>query len=267
MQQGNLVIGSKRASRRRLRIVLSGVTCLSTMFVGGAFFATSASASSESPGVSSNKILIGSLTDLSGTDAASEIGYEQGAQARIDLQNAEGGVYGRKLELVPGDTASNATTAATATASLIESTGVFSMIFGTIWNEQAAVTAHQQDVPVVGAPIGGSAFGNPQDPFTNMVSVLGNLNATASPAYGYFLSIAKDLKVKKLAVFGFPSPADQTIAEENADAAKSFGLNNVYDNYSTPPGSTNVSALVLGIQNGTRMASCPRCSLRRTSRF
>ena len=52
-------------------------------------------------------------------------GVAQGAQARIDQQNASGGVYGRKIQLAVGDDQSNPNDALTVTQGLVQQQGIF----------------------------------------------------------------------------------------------------------------------------------------------
>src|SRR6202035_5186302 len=102
------------ASRRKMRYLraafaLSVLTAMSGTLVS----TTGASARpASSPGVSAKQIVVGLTTSLTGAEASSFIGGWQGAQARIDEQNAAGGVNGRKIKLVIADDASSATTAA-----------------------------------------------------------------------------------------------------------------------------------------------------------
>ncbi len=59
-------------------------------------------------------IVLGYIGDLTGVAASTFADGPAGAQARIDLQNAEGGVDGHKLKMVVADTQSSPTLAATA---------------------------------------------------------------------------------------------------------------------------------------------------------
>src|SRR5689334_15524236 len=56
---------------------------------------------------SSDPIKVGLIADITGPAAQGEEYTTKGAQARIDALNDAGGIKGRKVELVVGDTASS----------------------------------------------------------------------------------------------------------------------------------------------------------------
>ena len=99
----------------------AAVAVLSLAGVITALSATPASASSKAP------IIIGYITDETGAASSTYINAIQGAQARIDAQNAVGGVNGHKLELVAEDDQSTPTGNSTA-AHLLVSKGAFGII-------------------------------------------------------------------------------------------------------------------------------------------
>src|SRR3984957_7993808 len=81
-------------------------------------------AGASTPGVTSNTITLGLITELTGPGATGGTGMVRSAQALLDQQNAEGGVFGRKIKLIVRDDGTNPATYSTATADLI-SKGVF----------------------------------------------------------------------------------------------------------------------------------------------
>ena len=64
-----------------------------------ASLAMTTTAGASTPGVTANTITLGLITELTGP-GASGTGMVRSAEARIDQQNAEGGVYGRKIKLI-----------------------------------------------------------------------------------------------------------------------------------------------------------------------
>ncbi len=77
------------------------VLCLTSVVIGVS--GTAASAAGSKP-----PIVIGFITDETGGASSSYIDAQDGAMARIDAQNAAGGVDGRQLQLVVEDDQSTA---------------------------------------------------------------------------------------------------------------------------------------------------------------
>ncbi len=55
------------------------------------------------PGVTPTTITVGLITEESGSGASGAFGIPESFKARIDLQNAEGGVDGRKIKVITED--------------------------------------------------------------------------------------------------------------------------------------------------------------------
>src|SRR3984957_15458274 len=130
-------------------------------------------ASASAPGVTSKSITIGLITSLTGEAAPEYTGIVPSAQARIDLQNAEGGVDGRKIHLVIEDDATNPNTNATDSQILL-SKGVFGVI-----DESPLVFGGYKVLQQAGVPVTGGAYDGPewgQQPNTNMFSISGPLD-------------------------------------------------------------------------------------------
>jgi len=221
-----------------------------TMLIGTvvAFSGVAANASERAPlaqGISANKIVIGEITSLTGPAAANYYGAVQGAQARFDLQNAEGGVNGRKFQLIAKDDGSSSSTAGTAEQSLIQSSKVFGLIMISDFTVPLISKAQADGIPEIGlyGPQSASdtyAFG---------------FNGVSSP----FVSTGKcacystddkelvSLGVKRAAFLGFP--LDSLDVEPDANAASRFGLVNAYDNYSLSIGQTAMTTVALAMKS------------------
>ncbi|MDP9109079.1 MAG: ABC transporter substrate-binding protein, partial [Pseudomonadota bacterium] len=78
-------------------------------------------------GVTDQKILLGQSAAFSGPAAQLGIQMHAGAKAYFDQLNAQGGVHGRKIEIVTADDKYEANLAAANTKKLIEDTGVFAL--------------------------------------------------------------------------------------------------------------------------------------------
>ena len=131
--------------------------------------------------MSANQILIGLAGDLSGPASASMTGFLPAATARIDMQNAQGGVNGRQLKLVSADDQSTPQGGLTAVSELIQSKGVFGILEDSTQLNLGDKIAHQSNVPLVGAAIDGIDWGT--QPYTNMVSTGGDLSPVGFPQY------------------------------------------------------------------------------------
>ena len=78
-------------------------------------------------GVTDQKILLGQSAAFSGPAAQLGIQMHAGAKAYFDQLNAQGGVHGRKIEIVTADDKYEGNLAAANTKKLIEETGVFAL--------------------------------------------------------------------------------------------------------------------------------------------
>src|SRR6202023_489004 len=112
----------------------------------------------------------GLITSLTGVASSTFNDAPDGAKARIDAQNAAGGVCGRRIQLVTSDDGSPLPSALTASQSVVESKGAFAVLdytpyaFGGIRYLQGA-----------GIPVIGSGFDGPEwhtQPYTNMFTTL-----------------------------------------------------------------------------------------------
>jgi branched-chain amino acid transport system substrate-binding protein len=228
------------------------VAVLSLAGVLTALSASPASASTKSP------IVIGYITDETGAASSTYVNAIQGAQARIDAQNAIGGVNGHKLELVAEDDQSTPTGNSTA-AHLLVSKGAFGIIQINSGAFGSARYLNQQGVPVVGVSVDGPEWG--QQPNTNMFSI-GELYST-TPFNGYYYTYSssgaelKALHVTKLAQVVFNISSAINAANTIFAQAKSYGVSKCLD--ALLPSSGNLNPTVLQIKklgcNGVEVLS------------
>jgi branched-chain amino acid transport system substrate-binding protein len=208
-----------------------------------ALVATPAGASS--PGVTSKTITLGLITSLTGPSGPEDAGIIPAAQARIDQQNAEGGIDGRKIKLITEDDQTNPSTNQTATSALL-SEGVFGVI------DLSAVTfggyklLQQQGVPVTGGAYDGPEWN--EQPNTNMFSFSGP-GDPKDPQYSTFANFAKVHGGTKCGSLGYAiSPSSQASASGFDLACERAGLKNAYLNTTLPFGSVNVTTLALQLK-------------------
>jgi branched-chain amino acid transport system substrate-binding protein len=228
------------------------VAVLSLAGVLTALSAAPASASSKSP------IMIGYITDETGAASSTYINAIQGAQARVDAQNAVGGVNGHKLELVAEDDQSTPTGNSTA-AHLLVSKGAFGIIQINSGAFGSSRYLNQEGVPVVGVSVDGPEWG--QQPNTNMFSI-GELYST-TPFNGYYYTYSssgaelKALHVTKLAQVVFNISSAINAANTIFAQAKSYGVSDCLN--ALLPSSGNLNPTVLQIKklgcNGVEVLS------------
>jgi len=189
-------------------------------------------------------IIIGYITDESGPASSSYINDVQGAQARIDAQNAAGGVDGHPLKLVAEDDQGTPSANLTA-AQLLVSDGAFGVIESNSVAFGGSRYLNKQGIPVVGAAVDGPEWG--QQPNTNMFAIADLYSTT--PINGYYYTYnstgaeLKDLGITKLAqvVFNVPSAIDA--ANTVFAAAKSVGVSDCLDALLPSDGNLNPTML------------------------
>jgi branched-chain amino acid transport system substrate-binding protein len=190
-----------------------------------------ARANCKSPGVSQDTIKIGQLSALSTPAAAFYAQHQAGVKARISALNDAGGIGGRKIEIVPADTAADATKSVAAARQLVEQDNVFA-----VWIADSAVDSfspylNQQGVPAVGYNVNAS-WGK----FDNMFGYSGNNAANPVPTTtgGKFL---KSQGAEKLAVLGYAQASAQAAGEGMAKSFEAAGGEVVFKSTDAPIGN------------------------------
>lgn len=181
-----------------------------------------------------------------GANAVNYLGSYQGVQARVDLQNAEGGINGRQIKLQIVNDQSSAVTAITAVQSLI-SDGVFSMIYNSAALSSPKVFdgPHDAGIPVVGNALVTNLWET--QPYTNFISQAGN-NSPTPTTPTYVLKEFQSLGVTKVAAVITSGCAICATGEQLfAKAAPNFGMSVVYSNTTIPRGSVEVGPTALAI--------------------
>jgi branched-chain amino acid transport system substrate-binding protein len=221
------------AALTALTVATAACSSSSTSSSGGT--AAAAGSGGSAPGVSSSTIKIGLLTSFTGPLAATFNTVATGFEARIALQNAQGGVNGRKIQIVDGDDQGAASSALAAAKTLVEQDGVFAIGGLGTYVFAASSYLQQQDIPVVGYSIdGGPEWAQP---YTNTVAVLGSPNPSrpAAVAWGSFL---KSHGATSVAAVGAAAPSAQVIAKNIVASAKAAGLKAPYLNTTIPLSQT-----------------------------
>ena len=189
-------------------------------------------------------ITLGFIGDITGLNSSVYGDTGAAAQARIDLQNAEGGVDGHKLKLIVEDTQSSPTVAQTA-ASLLVSKHVFGISLVTAFGTLADKVVNQAGLPETGSTLD-AAYGSA--PFRNWFtpSIPSNVGVNKTVIPTYMLSFYRSQGTTRwadLAWGGIPSIADSAIAW--AKVAPRLGISVCVLDDSVPIGTTDFTSVVL----------------------
>ena len=159
--------------------------------------AATAASGQATPGVDDQRVLFGQSAALSGP--AQELGLEMslGINAAFHEVNSNGGVGGRRLELISLDDTYEPELAIANTLQLIEDEQVFALIgeVGTPTSRSATPVAAEAEVPFV-APFTGAAFLRSES-WTNIV----NLRASyAQETEEMVARLTQDLEIERIAI-------------------------------------------------------------------
>ena len=190
-------------------------------------------------------IVIGYISDLTGVAASTFEDGPGGAQARIDLQNARGGVNGHRIKLVVEDDQSSPTNNMTVSQDLVENKGAFGIIDYSAFTFGGYKYLQQQGIPVTGGGFDGPEWG--VLPNTNMFDTGPPLDG---PIQGNFYSTNAGAKLyKSLGIHGIAGLA-YGISESSQQSIKSIFATlpasyKCYENLSVPFGGVDFTADVL----------------------
>ena len=207
----------------------------------------SASSTSTSGGTGKSPITIGYISDLTGVASSTFADGAGGARARIDLQNAEGGVDGHPLKLVVEDDQSSPTVNKTASQDLVQNKGAFGVIQFSAFTFGGAPYLQQEGVPVTGGAFDGPEWA--QEPNSNMFSFAPLVDAEIQGKYYGSNATANVLKAiggDKTAglAYGISASSQQSIRVVFAG-----GATQCYKNFSVPFGGVDFTADVLAIKS------------------
>ena len=215
---------------------------------GGAAGSGTGGNTASAPGVTPNGITVGIITSTVGVAGPNFVHYADGARARFDVANADGGINGRKLTLTAVDDGGSLTQNQTAAQDLV-SKNVFAVIAGTPFFFASAKYLNQQGVPVTGGGFDGPEWG--QQPNTNMFSFTGNTGPNFlinSESLGG-VNFIKMQGGTNIAAMGYGiSPSSSASAQAFGITAPKVGLKAGYINTSIPFGGVNVGPIVLAMK-------------------
>lgn len=210
-----------------LAIVAAG--CSSSSNSSSSQGASSGTNEASAPGITPNSVTVGLFSDFTGSQAAGFTTVPIGFNARIALQNAEGGVYGRQIKITEGDTTSTTTGALTAAQTLV-SKNAFAVAAISVVMFAAQPYLTKEGIPVIGAAIDGPEWSPPNN---NMFPVNGSPSANfpAPVNYGTFFKAAGATNVGAIAL---NVPSAVAAAYNMRSSAEHAGLKATYINTTVP---------------------------------
>jgi branched-chain amino acid transport system substrate-binding protein len=189
------------------------------------------------------------IVDLTGPGASTYAIAVKGAEARIDLQNAQGGVDGRQLKLYTADDAGNPSQAATAAEDLVSQHDPVLMLADSDVTIGATKYLHSIDMPTFGDGEDGPEWG--MQPNTNMFSLNGSVDpVTEDDNNTLTAQFEKNLGATNAAALSYGEfPSAVASAKYFASSAKSIGLKVGFEDYSIPVTGMNATAIALQMKS------------------
>jgi branched-chain amino acid transport system substrate-binding protein len=234
---------------RRVMPVLVGVGVVALLSASCSSAASGPKTSG--PGITAKAITIGFIYSATGIASSSYVDAYKGALARLDAQNAAGGVDGRQLKLDVKDDESSL--AGMSDAAHLLSDNTFAIIPLSSFTFAAAKTLQQAGIPVVGYEVDGPEWG--QQPYTNMFSFSPPVSTPFNGTYYTYTDAAQFLKslgVTKMANLAYGiSPSAVQATKDFEAAANAVGMNEpkCYEDLSVPFGSNDFTAAALAISH------------------
>ena len=199
-------------------------------------------------GVTGKTIKLGYIYPATGVAASLSANGLKAFQARIDRQNAQGGVNGRKIEVVSRDDASSGANL-TSAQDLVLNEHVFAVVNQSPFAFLSYRWLLEHNVPMIGAGSDGTYY--QQKGNENILSSSGNSLPFGDVTYDTPARVLKMLGAKKVGVLAYGS-ASSSVATAKAFmnyAVPEVGLDPTYTNTSVDFGAQDVGPQVLGIKN------------------
>jgi branched-chain amino acid transport system substrate-binding protein len=196
-------------------------------------------------------VTFGFISPQTGAQAAVFPGAVAGCNAAVGLQNAQGGVNGRKIVVDYGDDQSSYTGLNTTIAQhMVQSQHVFLVV-----NDSGAAFQTYRALEGFGVPMidyGGNTYeGDPANQ-NLVIPTAGNINMNPNTTYDLGVKIMKAMGATKIAAVGFAtafSPGSHAIAINTEQDATAQGLKAAYLNDTLGISTASLGPVILGIKN------------------
>ncbi len=233
---------------RKLRVRAVAGTVVAGLALAGIAATGAGAQTGDSTGVTAKAIKLGYISSQTGVAASTHKNAHKSCQARIDAQNAKGGVNGRKINLEIIDDASSGANL-TGAQDLVQNRDVFAVIDNSAFAFLAQRYLKEQKVPMIGGGFDGSYYYD--DGNEAIISGLGNGTPVPGLTYDTTTRVMKQMGATKVAAVGYgvsPSSSESAKATETF-GAEAQGLKGVYLNTALEFGGTDVGPVLLGIKN------------------
>jgi branched-chain amino acid transport system substrate-binding protein len=236
-----------RTKRRLLAAAVVAAIGAATACSSSSTTGATGSSTSNAGAAASKTITLGILTPLTGP-VASSFGQAtiQGAQARIDLANADHELPGGEtVKLVSVDEGSSPQTSLAGTQQLVQNDHVFSVLAAGAFFYGAYRWAAQQNVPVVGDGIDGPEWNSSQYP--NMFAAFGSTD-DSYPSYTGMPAFFKSQGGSSYCGVGYNAPSTVGNGEAMVGSMKAAQIPVPYTNFGIAPGAANFTSIALSIK-------------------
>jgi branched-chain amino acid transport system substrate-binding protein len=232
---------------RRLRAVIGGAVVAGTATFGLATMSGAAVPAAD-PGVTDKTVTVGYIYPATGVAASISQNGLRAFQARIDRQNAQGGVNGRTIKVVAKDDGSSAQNVQ-VTHDLVENDKVFAVVDQSPFAFLSYRYLLDQGVPMVGNGVDGTYY--QQKGNEAILSSGGNGTPFGDITYDGPARIMKMAGAKKVGVLAYGAASSSVAAAKalTSYAAPAVGLDPVYTNTAIDFGAADVGPPVLGLKN------------------
>ena len=198
--------------------------------------------------VTKDSVKLGFIWPGTGVAAPDFEDSAKACRARVDAQNAKGGVNGRKIQLEAVDDMSSAANL-TAAQDLVQNRQVFAVVNNSPFAFVSYRYLQGAGVPLIGGGSDGTYYGTKGN--ENIISALGNTAPVTGLTYDYGTNLAKKLGATKIGSVAYGVAQSSTTAAQAVQqyAAPASGLEPVYLNTSVDFATTDVGPIVLGLKN------------------
>jgi branched-chain amino acid transport system substrate-binding protein len=243
---------AESAARRRptRHTLAAGFVAAALLTVGLATPSSAATGTAgDSTGVTAKQIKVGYIYSKAGAAGSTFENAGAGFDARIEAQNAKGGVNGRKIAVTTVDD-SGSTNNLVAAQGLVQNDKVFAVVNNSPFAFLGYRFLLDNGVPMLGGGYDGAEYGQPGN--EKLLSILGNIAPTYGAQYTPGLvDIMKKKGATKVGVVSYGASASSTASAKGLQkyAVPAAGLDPAYTNTTVDFGTTDVGPLVLGMKS------------------
>jgi len=226
-----------RGLRKPVRAV--GIATLSVV-VMAAMAAVGASSAAADDGVTAKDVTIGYITSQTGVAGSTFKNAPKGCQARIERENAKGGVNGRKINVEYVDDQSGGGNL-TGAQDLVQNKHVFMVVNNSPFAFLGYRFLLSAGVPMIGGGYDGVYYGDPGN--EKIISASGNVVNVNGVSYTLIPEVMKKMGATKVAALAYGVSASSTAAAQNLQklAVPEVGLKAVYTNTAIDFGAAKLS--------------------------